>query len=257
MCIALRAQKSVPAFPPAPIASMEEDGSNIWAQRRPAVEWQGGTRPPQEEWPSAGGHPVSVDVFLTPEMKAELAAEKSKDDGPLVHPSICTPTKAEHFKVGEAVLCIDSRDGQQWEATVLKLSTGSGKALVHYKGWGKKSDDWVDISMLSAMPCDKVVRRIQVYNKYAKWCSDAALSLKQKTPKDVPTAARPVEDLRAGFAESMLKKSNVRSNPPRTNGLCVQLRTFSWHLSTFSTRTISQTIEISCPAPAHLLALVA
>lgn len=68
------------------------------------------------------------------------------------------------------VLCLDSRDGQQWLATILKLKgcSPAEKALVHYKGWGKSCDDWVSVSRLSAVPCAEVLARVHAYNEFSR-----------------------------------------------------------------------------------------
>lgn len=158
---------------------------------------------------------VQADVFLTKEMKAEAASQGPKEKEKLVHDNILKPIKLEDLKVGEAVMCIDSRDGQQWEASVLKISQDCKKAMVHYKGWGRSSDDWVCVSLLSPKPTEKVLKRIQMYNKFAKWCND--VQLQQKTgPRDAHVVG-PVDDVRASFAVSILKESKKTVNaPPRT-----------------------------------------
>ena len=97
-------------------------------------------------WPRSDGYAADLKNF---EVSDESDREKdSDDDETLYFADAIVDQKC--LSVGDECLCLDSRDGQQWVATI-KKKTGR-HALVHYKGWSKSCDDWVSLSSISPKP---------------------------------------------------------------------------------------------------------
>jgi len=135
----------------------------------------------QVEWPPAHGHAISLACFGCEQRSegAEEAAVQRRVHESLVH-------KCDHLKAGDECVCLDARDGQQWLATIKKLT--ENHAQVHFKGWGKSTDSWVTRDKLALKPSPRVLERIKQYNRHSK--------LKHTTtPKNHLTSsqARPTE----------------------------------------------------------------
>jgi len=135
----------------------------------------------QVEWPPAHGHAISLACFGCEQRSegAEVAAAQRRVHESLVH-------KCDHLKAGDECVCLDARDGQQWLATIKKLT--ENHAQVHFKGWGKSTDSWVTRDKLALKPSPRVLERIKQYNRHSK--------LKHTTtPKNHLTSsqARPTE----------------------------------------------------------------
>ena len=112
-------------------------------------------------WPPARGHAISLACFGCAESSAQ---EPEKSAQRRVHASLVQ--KCDELKAGDECLCLDPRDGQQWLATIMKMT--ENHALVHYKGWSKSTDSWVTRDKLALKPSPQVLERIKLYNDHSK-----------------------------------------------------------------------------------------
>jgi hypothetical protein len=128
----------------------------------------------QVTWPPAHGHEITLASFGCLEEEADIPSQRHVHES-LVH-------KCDHLKAGDECLCLDTRDGQQWLATIKKVKPHH--AQVHYKGWSKSTDSWVTRDKLALKPSPQVLERIKQYNDHSK--------LRQAgTPKNQLSAAQP------------------------------------------------------------------
>jgi hypothetical protein len=101
--------------------------------------------PAHIQWPQSDGYAIDIKMFET----SDSDREDSSDSEANLYFSSAIPQQ-KSLAAGDDCLCLDSRDGQQWLATI-KKKTGL-HALVHYKGWSKSCDDWVSLSSISPKP---------------------------------------------------------------------------------------------------------
>ena len=109
------------------------------------------------KWPPSHGHGISLACFGVQSPEGAPAQRR-------VHESLVQ--KCDHLKEGDECLCLDPRDGQQWLATIKKVT--EHHALVHYKGWSKSTDSWVTRDKLALKPAPHVLERIKQYNDHSK-----------------------------------------------------------------------------------------
>jgi hypothetical protein len=109
------------------------------------------------KWPPGHGHGISLACFGVQRTEGVPAQRR-------VHESLVQ--KCDHLKEGDECLCLDPRDGQQWLATIKKVT--EHHALVHYKGWSKSTDSWVTRDKLAVKPAPHVLERIKQYNEHSK-----------------------------------------------------------------------------------------
>jgi hypothetical protein len=102
--------------------------------------------PKNVEWPSSHGYAADLKNF---EISDESDGDKGSDEDESLY-FANTVLGQKSLSVGDECLCLDSRDGQQWVATIKKKS--ARHALVHYKGWSKSCDDWVSLTSISPKP---------------------------------------------------------------------------------------------------------
>ena len=109
------------------------------------------------KWPPGHGHGISLACFGVQRTEGVPAQRR-------VHESLVQ--RCDHLKEGDECLCLDPRDGQQWLATIKKVT--EHHALVHYKGWSKSTDSWVTRDKLAVKPAPHVLERIKQYNEHSK-----------------------------------------------------------------------------------------
>ena len=112
------------------------------------------------EWPPFHGQKITMASFGCDESAQQLEAPAQRR----VHESLVT--KCDDLKAGDECLCLDPRDGQQWLATIKKITPHH--VQVHYKGWSKSTDSWVTHDKLARKPSPHVLERIKQYNHHSK-----------------------------------------------------------------------------------------
>jgi hypothetical protein len=114
--------------------------------------------PSNVEWPRSEGYAADLKNF---EISDESDCEQGSDEDETLY-FANTIVDQKVLSVGDECLCLDSRDGQQWVATIKKKTVRH--ALVHYKRWSKSCDDWVSLSSISPKPT-------QVMQRLSRWCN--------------------------------------------------------------------------------------
>lgn len=116
-----------------------------WENCEPNHPVESYRQPPAHiKWPHSGGYSFDVKNF-----EASDSDEEPRDNDVRIF-FATTIEEQKSLAVGDECLCLDSRDGQQWLATIKKKT--ELHALVHYKGWSKTCDDWVSLSSISPKP---------------------------------------------------------------------------------------------------------
>jgi hypothetical protein len=108
--------------------------------------------PSNLRWPRSDGYIANLKNF---EVSDESDNERGSDEDESLY-FADTVVNQKCLSVGDECLCLDSRDGQQWVATIKKKT--ARHALVHYKGWSKSCDDWVSLSSISPKPTQVQLR---------------------------------------------------------------------------------------------------
>ena len=115
----------------------------------------------KESWPPVDGHAISLACFGC---EGQVHAGEGVPSQRRVHESLVQ--QCDSLKPGDECLCLDPRDGQQWLATIKKIT--QHHAQVHYKGWSKSTDSWVTRDKLALKPTADVLQRIKLYNDHSK-----------------------------------------------------------------------------------------
>lgn len=134
----------------------------------------------QLDWPPALGHAITLACFGC-EQRAEGAEEEAAQRR--VHASLVH--KCDDLKAGDECVCLDARDGQQWLATIKKVT--EHHAQVHFKGWSKSTDSWVTRDKLALKPAPHVLERIKQYNQHSKLKQTSASKNHLNAPQHRPT----------------------------------------------------------------------